>query len=137
MKIEGRRESRNVEDRRRIWPLTIGLGGGLIGLVVFFAMTLMGGDPEQAAKVVDDLNLEPQPQRAANVEFSAAEQEMARFVGVVLADTEEVWQQLFAAKGAQYREPVMVLYTQRVESACGLASMQRGHSTARWTKKYI
>ncbi len=126
MKIEGRRESRNVEDRRRIWPLTIGLGGGLIGLVVFFAMTLMGGDPEQAAKVVDDLNLEPQPQRAANVEFSAAEQEMARFVGVVLADTEEVWQQLFAAKGAQYREPVMVLYTQRVESACGLASAATG-----------
>lgn len=126
MKIEGRRESRNVEDRRRIRPLTIGLGGGLIGLVVFFAMTLMGGDPEQAAKVVDDLNLEPQPQRAANVEFSAAEQEMARFVGVVLADTEEVWQQLFAAKGAQYREPVMVLYTQRVESACGLASAATG-----------
>lgn len=55
-----------------------------------------------------------------------AENELAGFVKVVLADTEEVWSKIFAAEGSEYREPTLVLFTGGVESACGMASAATG-----------
>lgn len=127
MKTEGRRESVNVEDRRRVSPKAVGIGGGLIGLLIFAVFSLLGGDPQQAAKMVEDLNLDQQPQRAADASsFSPAEEEMAKFVRVVLAETEDVWKQLFAERGAEYAEPTLVLFTQSTPSACGHASAATG-----------
>jgi len=59
-------------------------------------------------------------------EFSAQEQQLADFVSVVLADTEVTWQQIFRQQGANYREPTLVLFTGRVNSACGMASAAVG-----------
>jgi predicted metalloprotease len=59
-------------------------------------------------------------------QFSAQEQQLADFVSVVLADTEDTWQQIFRARGADYREPTLVLFSGRVNSACGLASAAVG-----------
>ena len=126
MRTEGRRESTHVEDRRRMSPKAVGLGGGLLGLLVILAVTLLGGDPRQAAKVMEDLNVAQPQQQAADVKFSPAEEEMARFVRVVLADTEDVWKELFAAEGIEYREPTLVLFTGQVPSACGFASAATG-----------
>ncbi len=59
-------------------------------------------------------------------EFSAQEQQLADFVSVVLADTEVTWQQIFREQGANYREPTLVLFSGRVNSACGMASAAVG-----------
>jgi len=59
-------------------------------------------------------------------EFSEQEQQLAEFVSVVLADTEDTWQQIFAQQGATYREPTLVLFSGRVNSACGMASAAVG-----------
>ncbi|MAT68943.1 MAG: metalloprotease [Planctomycetaceae bacterium] len=127
MRTEGRRESTNVEDRRRVSGRAMGLGGGLIGLIVVIVFTLLGGDPRQAAKLVEGLEQGQGRQApAGDQQFSPAEQEMARFVRVVLADTEDVWNELFNQRGAGYREPTLVLFTQRVQSACGFASAATG-----------
>lgn len=59
-------------------------------------------------------------------EFSEQEQQLAEFVSVVLADTEDTWRQLFQQRGATYREPTLVLFSGRVNSACGMATAAVG-----------
>jgi hypothetical protein len=84
---------------------------------------LLGGDPEQLQ------NLAPPPtQQAPTGEYvgSPQEEELKRFVSVVLADTEEIWGEIFRQSGEQYREPSIVLFTEAVQSACGMASSATG-----------
>ncbi len=129
MRTEGQRESANIEDRRRITPMQVGIGGGLIGLVIVLAVAFLGGDPRQAAMVLNDVDPGQGQQAVANGQpgqFSPAEEEAAKFVRVVLAQTEDVWKQLFAAEGAEYVEPTLVLFTQQAQSACGFASAATG-----------
>ena len=57
---------------------------------------------------------------------SAEEQELANFVGVVLSDTERIWKEQFAKRGARYEEPQLVLYTGQVRSGCGTGSAAMG-----------
>lgn len=59
-------------------------------------------------------------------EFSQAEQELADFTSVVLADTEDTWQAIFNGLGGNYREPTLVLFSDQVQSACGFASAAVG-----------
>jgi predicted metalloprotease len=124
MRTEGRRESTNVEDRRRMSPGAIGVGGGILGLIIFVVVSLLSGDPRKAAQVVQDMN--PGQQGAANAEIDPAEEEQAKFLRVVLAETEDVWKELFAAAGREYRDPTLVLFTQQVESACGINGSATG-----------
>jgi predicted metalloprotease len=116
MRWKGRRQSTNVEDRRSSTGTRVALGGGLGTLVIFLLVTFLGGDPgsllEQAA---------PAPARAA--ERSSEEEELRGLVGVVLAETEDVWRGLL---GPGYREPTLVLFRDRVESACGIAGAATG-----------
>jgi predicted metalloprotease len=97
-----------------------------VTLVIFLVVLLLGGDPKQAAKVAEVLN---QGQQQAPVEqgpIDPAQEESARFIRIVLGQTEDVWNQLFAEQGESYREPKLVLFTQRVQSACGFASAATG-----------
>ena len=57
---------------------------------------------------------------------SAEEEELVQFVSVVLADTEDTWNRLFAERGGSYKEPTLVLFTDRVNSACGMAGAAMG-----------
>lgn len=57
---------------------------------------------------------------------SAEEKELAQFISVVLADTEDTWHALFKATGMQYEEPRLVLFRKSVTSACGMGSAQMG-----------
>ena len=105
------------------------VGGGLggLGLVVVIVYVLMGGDPTQ-------LNLE-QPMGAgggpeSGVAVDASSDQAAQFVSVVLADTEDVWQELFRQMGREYQEPRLVLFSGEVQSACGFAGAAVGPSTA-------
>lgn len=137
MDWRGRRQSRNIDDRRGQSLQGSGGGAGLLlllrvlpwllrskigrvvlalGVVAFFGARMLG---------IDLLQLSPAPaQQTAS--FSAQEQQLAEFVSVVLADTEQTWQKNFADMGEQYEEPVLVLFSQRVASACGSASSAVG-----------
>ncbi|MDF2937929.1 MAG: metalloprotease [Paenibacillaceae bacterium] len=116
MKWSGRRGSTNVEDRRGMGGGTL-VGGGIGGILIVLLVTLLGGNP------VDILgNLTSGSSQQSAYQGSAQEEELAQFVSVVLADTEEVWEELFREQGMDYKEPVLVLYSGSVSSACGRAT---------------
>ncbi len=124
MKWEGQRESENVNDRRGMSPGMVGGGGGLITIVVLGIAYFMGADPRQLLQI-----LAQQGQQAAVVqrERSPEEDRAAKFVAVVLADTEDVWNDLFPKLvGKPYREPQLDLFTGATDSACGQASAAVG-----------
>ena len=118
MRWQGRRESDNVEDRRGIGGGTI-VGGGLGVMVLSLIIYLLGGDPSQIIN-------QGTPSAPATEEQIAAQEESSKFVKVVLADTEDVWNKLFEQSGKQYKEPHLVLFTGTVQSGCGGASAASG-----------
>jgi predicted metalloprotease len=91
----------------------------LVGVVVIFGGRLLGID-------LLPLLLGGGTPTTAQYQPSPEEQELVEFASVVLADTEATWQNEFSARGGQYREPTLVLFTGRVSSACGLASSAVG-----------
>jgi predicted metalloprotease len=120
MKWTGRRQSGNVEDRRGMRPGRMAVGGGLSTIVVLIIAALFGADPRDLIRNV------PQQQTQENVPVDPAQEPMREFVSVVLADTEEIWGQIFAQQGATYQKPWIVLYSEAVESACGFATAASG-----------
>lgn len=116
MRWQGRRQSSNVEDRRRMGTPTMVLGGGMGTLIILGLALLLGVNPQAVLQQAAQ-----QPRQAAGPP-DPAQDELTQFVSVVLADTEDVWHQLFAEAGRQYREPKLVLFTDRVQSACGMAT---------------
>ena len=122
MRLEGRRESTNVEDRRGVSGGAIagGLGGGAI-LIALIVM-LLGGDPSSVLQQAGTIQNTGQTE----VEFSQEEQELASFAKKILAGTEDIWTAQFAKYGYQYQAPKMVLYTGTTSSGCGTANSQVG-----------
>jgi predicted metalloprotease len=121
---KGRRESDNVEDRRGMSRGGLAVGGGLGGVVILLIAMFFGVDP----RAILDQTGEDQPAvstRAARP-ASPAEDELKRFVSVVLADTEDVWTGIFRQTGREYRDPKLVLFTDQVQSACGIAGSSTG-----------
>ena len=124
MKWKGRRSSSNVDDRRGQGGGGKGLavGGGIGGLVLILIVTFLGGDPG----ILLDGGGSGGSSSGEPYEATEQEEELAEFVSVVLADTEEVWTEIFAEEGMQYEEPTLVLFTDSVESACGTAGASVG-----------
>jgi predicted metalloprotease len=120
MKWQGRRGSDNVEDRRGMSTGTKVVGGGIGTLVIVLLVYLLGGDPSGI------IQQSGSGQASEPVEATEAEEQMAQFVSVVLADTEEVWGKIFAQSGATYRKPTLVLFRDQVQSACGYATAASG-----------
>jgi hypothetical protein len=120
MKWAGRRQSGNVEDRRGMRPGRMAVGGGLGTIVILIIAALFGADPRDLIRNV------PVQQTEENVPVDPAQEPMKDFVSVVLADTEEIWGQIFTQQGATYQEPWVVLYSEAVESACGFATAASG-----------
>lgn len=119
MRWRSGRRSGNIEDRRgRRVGRTIGIGGGA-GLVLLLLFVVLGGDPSELTQVAGDQPTATQPP-------PPGEDEAADFVSAVLASTEDAWGQIFAAGGATYEPPRLVLFTDYVESACGLGSAASG-----------
>lgn len=141
MRWKGGRRSSNVEDRRGqsaglgsaragsgllgFLPMLVKTKTGriilLIGVVVFFGSRMMGIDllPMLLGGSGNAVTQKP-------YEMSAEEKEMGDFVSVVLADTEDTWKEIFRQQGGVYHEPTLVLFSDRVNSACGLASAAVG-----------
>lgn len=124
MKWKGRRASSNVEDRRGGGGKGLAVGGGLGGIVLVLIFAFLGGDP---GVLLDGIGGTGSSSNSG-VPYQATEQEeeLADFVAVVLADTEEVWTKVFAEEGMQYEEPTLVLFTDSVQSACGTAGASVG-----------
>lgn len=128
----GRRGSDNVEDRRGAsaaggaWLILLllrlvfsrfGIGGVVVLVGGFFALRAVGIDPLAL--------LQGQPATGPSV-ARGQDDESAQFVRVVLAETETVWTEKFAERGARYAPPILVLFSGQVNSACGMASAASG-----------
>ena len=128
MDFRNGRESRNVEDRRGQGGRRLG-GGGKIGIgTIVLALIAMyfGIDPSVVLNTSEMMSPPAIESTQPGQARSPAEDEMARFVSIVLADTEDTWGPIFKAGGAQYREPGMVLYTGATRSACGVGQAEMG-----------
>jgi predicted metalloprotease len=95
------------------------IGGGL-GLVIVIIIMLLGGNPGDLINSV--------PSGGADVPYveTAQDKELAEFISVVLADTEDVWTEVLGEEGIRYVEPTLVLFSGSVESACGVAGSSTG-----------
>jgi uncharacterized protein len=119
----GRRQSENVEDRRGVSGGGLAVGGGLGGIVVLVIALLLGADPRDLLEQVPSNDPgSGATSRPANPE----EDELRQFVGAVLADTEDVWTDIFRKSGKQYSDPTLVLFTDQVRSGCGVAGAAVG-----------
>ncbi len=123
MKWIGRRESDNVDDRRRVTGGQIALGGGAVGIILLLINLFMGGDP---AQLLNQLQQQQQTGQASDAPIDPAEDQMAKFVSVVLADNEDVWGKIFQQNGMQYEQPQLVLFRGATQSGCGSASSSTG-----------
>jgi uncharacterized protein len=125
MRWSGGRRSDNIEDRRGV-PMSRGLAGGGIGLIVLLLLALfLGFDPSVLLQGNPGVPPSPPPvERPATA--PGAKDPVRDFVSVVLADTEDTWKDLFRRMNRTYQEPRLVLFTEAVESACGFAQAAVG-----------
>ncbi len=123
MRWRGERQSGNIEDRRGMSAGKVAVGGGLGSIVILILALILGADPRQLLEQVpNDPSGNVQSSRPVNPE----EEELKQFVSVVLAKSEDVWNNVFQQNGRQYREPTLVLFTDQVKSACGMAGAAVG-----------
>ena len=126
MKLDGRRESSHVEDRRGMSGGTVaGLGLGGIALVAIITLLMGGniGDVIQNVSNSGGIGTETVQKR----EFTAEEEALAKFSSQILASTEDVWTAYFkAAKIGAYRSPTLVLYTDATATGCGTGQAAMG-----------
>lgn len=121
---KGRRESDNVEDLRG----SGGIGGKVIGggigtIVIAIIVYFLGGDPSQ---VLQESPTMPKATQDEPYQETQSEGEARHFVSVVLAETEDVWTDIFRKMGKTYQKPKLALFTNPVESACGNAEASMG-----------
>ena len=130
MRLDGRRESQNVEDRRGMSTATKAGIGGLGGILLIALFTFLSGGNlgDVVGNVIQQggLGQVQEEQMDGQREFTEEEQELAKFSRQVLAATEDVWGEVFQQMGRKYTPPTLVLFTNRVNSACGTASSAVG-----------
>jgi uncharacterized protein len=133
MKWDPNVQSDNVEDRRGESPSgggglgRIGMGGGIGTIILVLAALFFGIDPSVIFQVGNvGAPQQQQPQSSRQAAPAQVQDEGARFVSYILADTEATWGKLFAQAGGRYPAPKLVMFTGRVNSACGLASAASG-----------
>ncbi|MBR2084931.1 MAG: neutral zinc metallopeptidase [Muribaculaceae bacterium] len=126
MRLDGRRESENVEDRRGMGTGTkLGLGG-IGGLIIAGLITLlMGGNIGDVLQQAGGMAI--QNDGGNQTEFTQEEEELAKFSRQVFASTEDIWAQIFKEYGiGQYPVPTLVLYTGATQTACGQGQAAMG-----------
>lgn len=100
------------------------VGGGLGTIVLIVLALLFGADPRELLDQGGGQSPAQGTQSARRV--NPQEDELKQFSSVVLAETEDVWQQLFQQAGKRYREPTLSLFTEQTRSACGAAGASTG-----------
>ena len=123
MKMDGRRTSTNVEDRRGKGTAVAAGGIGIGGLLIYLIVRFMGGD---ASAVIEQMQQTSGTQTTTEYVPTAQEQEFELFASQILASTEDVWTAEFKKYNATYRAPKMVLFKGSVSSGCGNATSATG-----------
>ncbi|MES2423769.1 MAG: neutral zinc metallopeptidase [Pseudomonadota bacterium] len=134
MKWEGNRESDNVEDRRSGGGL--GGGGGLLGgrsigigtiVIALVGGWVLGINPLTILNLLSGGGAPVAVQQQQSpAQRPPADDRMAQFVSTVLADTEDVWKDVFTKGGGSYREPTLVLFRGATQTACGAGQAAMG-----------
>lgn len=126
MRWRGGRRSSNIEDRRGMTPKAGILGGGVGTIVVVLAAMYFGIDP---TFLIENMQSASTPASSSGTRPSAEDLKndpLADMVAVVIGDTEDVWQQIFASMGRRYEEPTLVMFTGATHSACGMGQAAMG-----------
>lgn len=127
MKLDGRRESNNVEDRRGMSGGAKAGLGGIGGIIIIALMTFLGGgDLSDVISNVAQESMTEEVVTDGNYTPSAEEEELAHFSKQILAGTEDVWTKIFKENGLNYEPPKLVLFSRAVRSACGNATSSTG-----------
>ena len=121
MKLDGRRESTNVEDRRGKKTAVAAGGLGLGGIIIYLIISFLGGDPSQVMQTQ-----QTQDETVENVDYSQVDKELMQFCKQILAGTEDVWTAEFKKMGRTYIPPKMVIFSDAVNSGCGNATSASG-----------
>jgi predicted metalloprotease len=126
MRWQNRRLSDNVEDRRGSGGgmRTVGIGGGIGGIIIIVLALLFNKDPQQVLQQVQQGS--PAASSVPAESVTAGSDETSRFASTVLGSTEDVWAEQFRAMNKSYTPPKMVLFSNATESACGFAQSAMG-----------
>ena len=122
MKLEGRRESTNVEDRRGKKTVAAAGGLGIGGIIIALIVMFMGGDPSQVTEQLQQGNTT----EVVEQDYSQVDVELMTFCKRILAGTEDVWAREFQKMGRTYEPPKMVIFSDAVNSGCGNATSASG-----------
>jgi predicted metalloprotease len=117
-------ESENLEDRRRVSPRTLAVGGGVGAVVVLQIAAFLGVDPQKVNRFLGnahDGGPSAAGRQAEERPPTAEEERSRRFASKILRFTEKVWDEQFRKAGKRYEPPHMVLFTAEVETGCGNA----------------
>ena len=126
MRLDGRRQSTNVDDRRGMSTGKMAGGVGLGGLIIVGLIALlMGGDPSEILQQMGSTGGTEIVSQSGRTP-TAEEEELAVFSKQILAGTEDVWTKIFEQNGRRYDPPKLVLYNDYVQTASGTASAQMG-----------
>jgi predicted metalloprotease len=126
MDIEGRRRSENVEDRRGMRPVRTGVGLSVGGVLFLLVLSLLGINPLPFLGVATKQPEVQMQQADQPYQEGAQEAKLRQLTEVVLADTEDTWKALLPKYGVQYVEPTLVLFSEAVQSGCGMAQSGMG-----------
>ncbi len=119
---DGRR-SRNIEDRRRSGGRKGILGGGIGSIVLVLVAMYFGVDPSFLIEGMQSSSVSNTPPAQPG---DLKDDPLADMVAVVVADTEDVWREIFSEQGQQYREPTLVMFSGSTQSACGRGQAAMG-----------
>jgi len=124
MRLDGRRESTNVDDRRGKKTVAAAGGIGLGGIIIYLLISFLGGDPSAVMEQMQQQNTTEYVDNG--VDYSEVDKELVTFSKQILAGTEDVWTQQFRKYGRTYEAPTLVFFDGAVSTGCGNASAQTG-----------
>ena len=123
MKWQGRSGSGNIEDRRGMRGMGVGLpvGGGIGGIVLLLLISALTG-----TNPLDMINSSPPQEQTTGTSGVSDNEPQTQFISVVLRDTEETWSEIFQQQGQAYPAPTLVLFSGATQSACGVGQSAMG-----------
>ena len=126
MRLDGRRKSTNVDDRRGSGSRRVLAGGGIVGILVALVVAFFGGDIGTILTQLTGGAQQMMPDAGQQYQPTAEEEALADFSKQIFAGTEDVWTEIFRSMGREYEPPRLVLYTGSTTSGCGNADASIG-----------